>query len=133
MIIAVDFDGTIVDHAYPEIGEDNPMALYWMKRWTELGAKIILWTMRSSGPGEYGDPLQEAVDYLKLNRVELFGINENPQQKEWTESNKAYAQVYVDDAAFGCPMHKPDGFNRHAVDWSVVGPQIETLLLRKAS
>lgn len=118
MIICVDFDGTIVDHAYPDIGSDNPGALEWMKRWQDAGAAIILWTMRS------GVELQQAVDYLLKEGVEPYGVNENPDQSSWSSSPKAYGHIYVDDAAFGCPLHQRAYFNRPAVDWSIVGPVI---------
>ena len=51
--IAVDFDGTIVDHVFPEIGAAVPGAFKWLKRFKEAGATLILWTMRSDGPGSW--------------------------------------------------------------------------------
>ena len=56
MFIAIDFDGTIVDHRFPEIGKPVPGAFEWMKKFKEAGAKLILWTMRSDGQanGENG-------------------------------------------------------------------------------
>ena len=96
-----------------------------MKKWQAKGAKIILFTMRSDGQ-QYGDVLTQAVEYLKENDVELFGINRNPTQDEWTASPKAYGHVYVDDAAFGCPLHHPEGFRKKCVNWSQVGPWIES-------
>ncbi len=103
MYICVDFDGTIVDHAYPDIGNQVPEAIYWLKRLQMLGGRIILFTMRSDQ--EDGDPLlREAVDYLRYNGIHLYGINRNPDQDDWTTSPKAYGHVYVDDAAIGCPL-----------------------------
>lgn len=123
MYICVDFDGTIVDHTYPSIGETVPHALYWMHEWHKAGASLILFTMRS------GNELDEAVDYIHNNNVTLFSININPTQHTWTGSPKAYAQVYVDDAAFGCPMIELPEFNRPCVDWSIVGPSIHNRLI----
>lgn len=110
MIIAVDFDGTIVTHEYPKIGRPVPDALDTLKTLNNLGHKIILWTMRS------GQQLDEAVQYLKDNDVDIWGINENPDQKSWTNSPKQYAQIYIDDAALGCPLVESEG-ERPYVDW----------------
>jgi hypothetical protein len=118
MYICVDFDGTVVDHRYPDIGRPAPEAIEHLKDWVAKGAKIILFTMRS------GEELAEAAQYLKKAGVELFGVNRNPTQDKWTESPKAYGQLYVDDAAFGCPLIQPIGFARPCVDWSIVGPQV---------
>lgn len=117
MIIAVDFDGTIVKHEYPKIGEPIPGALEWIKRWGKAGAKIILWTMRS------GIYLTEAVEYLENNGITLYGVNDNPHQRYWTSSPKAYANLYVDDAAYGCPLSK-NGSERPYVNWDVIGQPI---------
>ena len=125
--ICVDFDGTIVDHCYPDIGVPVPGAIEWMRRWVDGGAKIILYTMRADG-NSAGPVLTEAVDYLRECGVELYGINRNPDQDEWSASPKAYGQIYVDDSAFGCPMIHPGGFNQPCVDWSKVGPQVEKAL-----
>jgi hypothetical protein len=114
LIIAVDFDGTIVTHKYPQIGNPAPLAIEILKRLQEAGHKIILWTMRS------GDKLDEAVAYLKENGIEPWGINMNPDQAKWTSSNKAYAQVYIDDAAFGCPCFFDAESQRQVVNWAAI-------------
>jgi hydroxymethylpyrimidine pyrophosphatase-like HAD family hydrolase len=118
MIICVDFDGTIVDHRYPDIGPPAPGALECMKDLAANGAKLILFTMRS------GETLDQAVAYLAENGVTLYGVNTNPNQKHWTESPKVYGQVYIDDAAFGCPVTAVPGFHRPCVDWSIVREQL---------
>lgn len=128
MYISVDFDGTIVDHRFPYIGEPVPLALTWLKRWHELGAKLILFTMRSDG-AKHGSVLSEAVAYLEKQGVQLYAINQNPDQKEWSVSPKPYAHLYIDDSAFGCPLIQPSGFARQCVDWSRVGPVVESLIL----
>ena len=130
MYICVDFDGTIVDHAFPAIGLPVPGAIDWMKMWQLYGAKIILFTMRSDGQ-ESGDVLSHAVDYLKASGIELFGVNHNPDQASWSTSPKAYGVVYVDDAAAGCPLTKIHGFERNCVDWSVIGPMVHHMLLER--
>jgi len=128
MYICVDFDGTIVDHRFPYIGEPVPLAIKWLKHWHKLGAKLILFTMRSDG-AKYGNVLSEAVEYLEEHGVQLYAINENPDQKEWSISPKVYAHIYIDDTAFGCPLIQPSGFMRRCVDWANVGPKVEALIL----
>ncbi len=128
MYLCVDFDGTIVDHAFPEIGKPAPGAVKWLHRLHRQGAKIILFTVRSNGQ-YYGDVLNDALRYLKKNKIVLFGINNNPDQLQWSNSPKPFGHFYIDDAAFGCPLIFPKGFNRQCVDWSKVGPAIESRLL----
>ena len=128
MDICVDFDGTIVDHRFPEIGKPVPEAIKWLKRIHQAGGKLILYTMRSDSE-RMGNLLSQAVEYLKSEGVELFGINNNPTQASWTSSPKVYGELYIDDAAFGCPLIKPKGFARPCVDWKKVGPQVEHICL----
>ena len=123
MEICIDFDGTIVKHEFPLVGKPNPNAIEWIKKFQEAGAKIILFTMRSD-EGRLGPTLTHAVDYLKENEVELYGVNENPTQKGWTSSPKAYGQLYIDDAASGCPLMHPKNGGRPYVDWGIVGPKV---------
>lgn len=117
MIFAVDFDGTCVEHRYPEIG-NSIGAESVLKCLVDSGHKIILYTMRSHKPYEGRDLLQEAVDWFKDNGIELYGVNENPSQKEWTDSPKPYANYYIDDSALGCPL-TIGGFSGrpYYVDW----------------
>ena len=131
MYICIDFEGTIVDHRYPEIGEPVPMAVKWLLRLQDSGARLILFTMRSDDP-RFGNLLTDAVQYLENNGVKLYGINANPEQKAWTSSPKAYAHIYVDDSAFGCPLIQPKGFARPCVDWKKVGPQLEHMCLSQS-
>ena len=120
-IIAVDFDGTIVSHMYPKIGVDNPNAIRVLKKLIEQGHQLILWTMRS------GDKLQEAVDYCASKGITFWGINQNPAQSEWTDSPKAYAPIYIDDAALGCPTLWDESTARPIVNWR----DVEAILIRK--
>ena len=112
MIIAVDFDGTCVKHAYPKIGEDIG-AVPVLKEFIRRGHRLILNSMRSD------QLLDEAVQWFKNNGIELYGVNHNPDQDNWTNSTKTYAQIYIDDAALGCPTSY-DGINRPYVDWRTV-------------
>lgn len=109
-IIGLDFDGTVVTHRYPDVGEDIG-AVPVLKELAENGHKFILFTMRSSKNGT----LDDAVNWFKENEIPLYGVNSNPTQSSWTDSPKAYCQVYIDDAAMGIPK-KFDG-QRKYVDW----------------
>ena len=120
-IIAVDFDGTIVAHAYPAIGREVPNAIRVLKKLQEQGTQLILWTIRS------GDRLDEAVRYCEKKGITFWGINQNPAQSEWTDSPKAYASIYIDDAALGCPTLWDEGTQRRMVNWR----DIEAILIRK--
>jgi hypothetical protein len=113
MEIAIDFDGTCVSHEYPKIGKDIG-AVSVLKRLMESGNQLILFTMRS------GKELQEAVDWFADNDLILYGIGYNPTQREWSKSNKCYAQLYIDDAALGCPLIYSSLEERPFVDWESV-------------
>ena len=118
MYIAVDFDGTCVTHDYPRIGKEIG-ATKVLKHLVEAGHKLILNTMRS------GKELQDAIHWFNKNEIELYGVNENPIQKHWTTSPKVYAHMYIDDAAFGCPLlNVPDFSDRPFVDWDSVWRQL---------
>lgn len=119
MIIAIDFDGTIVDHAYPKIGEPVPKALDTIHALQALGHDLILFTMRSE------THLDDAVQYLEAAGIKMWGINENPDQHKWSKSRKVYAQMYIDDAALGCPMQVIEGFERACVDWIKVAKHFQ--------
>lgn len=67
-----------------------------------------------------GDTLENAVKWFADNGIELWGVNRNPDQYKWTGSPKVYAQLYIDDAALGCPLIKPMNGKRPYVDWSLV-------------
>lgn len=112
MIIAIDFDGTCVKHAYPQIGEDIG-AVPVLKEMVRNGHKLVLNTMRSR------QLLDDAVQWFRDNGIELYGTNHTPRQETWTESPKTYAQLYIDDAALGCPTVMDDS-GRVYVDWRIV-------------
>lgn len=130
MIIAVDFDGTCVTHEFPYVGKEIGAAEV-LKELTDKGHKIILFTMRSH-PNEINqnrtldgniinnDALQDAIDWFKKHDIPLFGVNENPTQKDWTSSPKPYAHIYIDDAALGVPLKQDSLSERPYVDWDIV-------------
>lgn len=132
MVINVDFDGTVVKHAYPEIGGEVG-SVPVLKRIVNNGHKLILFTMRD------GKELEDAVNWFKSNDIPLYGIQTNPTQKEWTSSPKAYAQLMIDDSALGCPI-KYDKIlvgdalmkvGRPYVDWLRVEEELEKLGILK--
>lgn len=118
--IAIDFDGTVVHHEFPEVGQDVPGAADVLRELAHAGHNLILWTMRSDGR-ESGDFLAPAVDWFHQRGIPLYGVQVNPTQHHWTGSPKAFAHLYIDDAGLGCPLLpaiKPDG--RPYVDWVAV-------------
>lgn len=133
MIIAIDFDGTCVTHEFPRVGKDIG-AVPVLKELIENGCQFILNTMRSDNRGSEHNmhPLSDAVNWFYRNDIPLYGINTNPTQKEWTGSPKAYVQLYIDDAALGCPLVYPaDG--RPFVDWMQVAEwlRVQGIIKRK--
>ena len=121
MFIAVDFDGTCVTHEYPEVGKDIGAAPV-LRKLVDAGHKIILNTMRS------GKELEDAEHWFKLNNIHLFGSNINPTQKSWTDSPKVYANLYIDDAALGCPLIIDRNFsNRPYVDWEAIDVYLKSM------
>ncbi len=118
LIVAIDFDGTCVTHEYPKVGRSIG-AEKVLRRLVDEGAKLILWTMRSDGC-EHGNMLTDAVNWFKERDIPLFGIQRNPTQDSWTSSPKAYAKIYIDDAALGCPLRNGFKDERPFVDWDKV-------------
>jgi len=110
MIISIDFDGTCVTHAYPDVGDDIgavPVLLDLQKK----GHRLILSTMRS------GRLLARAVFWFNENGISLCGLNLNPWQRTWTDSPKVYADLYIDDAGLGIPLVKLSNRSHPYVDW----------------
>lgn len=117
-LIAIDFDGTCVTHEFPLIGSDIGAAKI-LKELIACDHQLILFTMRSDG--DTGTYLADALKWFHDNNIPLYGIQTNPTQHEWTSSPKAYAELYIDDAALGCPiMIDPSKGLRPFVDWEAV-------------
>lgn len=100
MIIAVDFDGTIVEHKYPEIGKEKPFAIQTLKRLQAERHMLILWTVRE------GKLLDEAVDFCRKRGLEFYAVNANnpDEQKKDSQSTpcrKLRADLYIDDCNIG--------------------------------
>jgi hypothetical protein len=109
LFLAIDFDGTIVEHQFPRIGTILPDAKETINRLYEEGHKIIIWTCRNNTePSHYPDPnweqapLTEVVNFLRRNGIKFHSINENhPDIGFWLESRKVFADVYIDDRNLG--------------------------------
>ena len=98
MIIAVDFDGTIVEHKYPEIGKEIPFATSTLRMLAEQRHQIILWTVRR------GELLEEAVEWCRERGVEFYAVNKNFPE-ESVDNNGGYckinAELFIDDRNLG--------------------------------
>jgi hypothetical protein len=96
--IAVDFDGTIVESKYPEIGKPKMFAFETMKRLQDKGYLLILWTFR------YGKELDEAVEFCKSKGIEFYAVNQSFPGEEYIEKNmsrKIDADIFIDDRNVG--------------------------------
>lgn len=106
MLIAIDFDGTIVKHAFPRIGEPMPRAFEVIKRLKEAGHKLILWTCREDeGFNINRQYLSDAVKFCKENGVEFDAVNETIQGEEFRDpkydQRKPYCHLFIDDRNLG--------------------------------
>lgn len=95
MIIAVDFDGTIVEHRYPDIGREKPFAIETLKKLTEEQHRLILWTVRK------GKLLQEAVDFCRTRGLDFYAVNRNFPEENEPEERKLRADLWIDDRNLG--------------------------------
>jgi len=99
MTIAVDFDGTIVEHRYPEIGREIPFATDTLKMLINDRHKLILWSVRE------GKLLEDAVEWCRARGVEFYAINkdfpEEDVEKNMHFSRKLKADVWIDDRNVG--------------------------------
>lgn len=97
LIIAIDFDGTIVEDAYPKIGKERIFAFETLKRLQNDGHRLILWTYRS------GKKLDEAVQFCKDNGIVFYAVNESfpGEQLDNKRSRKINADLFIDDRNIG--------------------------------
>lgn len=100
MIIAVDFDGTIVEHKYPKIGKEKPFAIDTLRKLASEGHKIVLWTARE------GDLLDDAIAFCKDRGLTFYAVNGDTPSGGLTFQNKVsttklIADVYIDDRNLG--------------------------------
>lgn len=96
-ILAIDFDGTIVENRYPGIGKPMLFAFETLKKLQEEGHILILWTYRS------GKSLEEAVEFCKKNGIEFYAINKSYPEEEYSDkiSRKVNADIFIDDRNIG--------------------------------
>ena len=95
-IYAVDFDGTLCENAWPDIGKPNHSLISTLKKAREKGDKVILWTCRTA------DRLDDAIAWCKEQGLEFDAVNENLPEiigQFGTESRKVFADIYIDDKA----------------------------------
>ena len=104
MVIAVDFDGTIVEYKYPEIGKEKPFAIQTLRTLQREGNKIILFTSRE------GELLDDAVAFCHERGLDFFAVNSNqPANALFTrQTSKVIADVYIDDKNLGGLPEWPD-------------------------
>jgi hypothetical protein len=112
MKIAVDFDGTIVEHRYPAIGEEKLFAFDTLKQLQKLGHQLVLWTFR------HGKELNEAVDYCKKNGVVFYAVNKSYPEESFDAENmsrKLDVDLFIDDRNIG-------GFPGWSEIWQLLNP-----------
>jgi hypothetical protein len=99
MIIAVDFDGTIVEHKYPAIGEEIPFAIETLKMFRQDGHRIILWSVRE------GELLDDAVNWCRERGLEFYAVNRDYPEETMDNnphwSRKLKVDVFIDDRNIG--------------------------------
>lgn len=109
MRIAVDFDGTIVEHQFPRIGRPIANAIEVLKKLNASGHTLIMWTYR------HGETLEDAVQYCKSNGIEFYAINTSEPNEVWKDGiNRLIdADVFIDDRNVGGLM-----------DWALVEKEL---------
>ena len=99
MIIAVDFDGTIVEERYPEIGKEKPFAIATLKQLLNEGHLLCLWTARE------GELLQDAVEWCRERGIEFYAVNsdypDDESAAEYIKSRKLKVDIFIDDRNIG--------------------------------
>ena len=93
-IYAIDFDGTLCEKKYPDIGTKKESNIQFVKNLKDEGHQIVLWTCRKD------DKLQAAVDWCADEGIEFDAVNENLSdiiEKYGGDSRKIHADFYVDD------------------------------------
>ena len=98
MHIAVDFDGTIVEHRYPEIGREIPFAVDTLKALIDDGHRHILWSVRE------GRLLDEAVEWCRKRGIEFYAVNKDFPEESTEDrqySRKLKVDMFIDDRNVG--------------------------------
>lgn len=95
-IIAVDFDGTLCESNWPDLGIPNLELIRYLKDERHRGTRLILWTCRT------GDRLEVAVNWCQQHGLQFDAVNENlPEVISYfgRDSRKIFAHEYIDDYA----------------------------------
>lgn len=110
--IAVDFDGTVVEHKYPAIGQEMDFAFATLKALQKKGHRLILWTIRE------GELLEEAVAYCRQHGVEFYAVNRSYPEEEYDrmDSRKIMVDLFIDDRNVG-------GFPGWPAIWQMLHPE----------
>lgn len=97
LTIAVDFDGTIVENKYPEIGKPRLFAFEAMLKLQEEGHRLILWTYRS------GKKLEDAIEFCENRGITFYAVNKSYPEEDFDEniSRKILADIFIDDRNYG--------------------------------
>ncbi len=93
-ILAVDFDGTIVEDKYPSIGKPMIFAFETLLQLQKDGHRLILWTYR------HGKKLDDAVNFCKENGIEFYAVNSSYLEEDFDPkqaSRKINADIFIDD------------------------------------
>lgn len=126
MTIAVDFDGTIVEHRYPAIGKERPFATVTLRRLADEGHRLILWSVRE------GKLLDEAVEWCKERGVTFYAVNRDFEEEDGTGrdfSRKIKADLFIDDRNVGglpdwgtiyTLVHSRKTWEQHLIDEDLV-------------
>jgi hydroxymethylpyrimidine pyrophosphatase-like HAD family hydrolase len=111
MKIAVDFDGTIVEHEYPDIGKEKLFAFETLHELQKKNHQLILWTVRM------GKDLDDAVQFCREKGIEFYAVNKNYPEEVYDEtfSRKIQADIYIDDRNIG-------GFPGWSEVWQMLNP-----------
>ncbi len=119
LIIAIDFDGTIVEHCYPAIGRTRPFAFQTLKALQADGHRLILWSHRA------GQKLEEAVKFCSSHGIEFYAVNKNYPEEVWdeNESRKILADIYIDDRNLG-------GLPSWGEIYNIISPEKEVVVLK---
>ena len=113
--LAIDFDGTIVEDAYPSIGKPKIFAFETLKKLQSEGYRLILWTYR------HGKALEEAVEFCRKNGIEFYAVNSSFEGEifdDETQSRKIDADLFIDDRNLG-------GFPGWGEIYNIISERIE--------
>lgn len=123
LFLGVDFDGTIVEEAFPSIGKINHKVVELMALAKAKGHVVIVWTARS---GKYE---QEAREFLDDNNIPYNFINENPEDsfaQRGEQGRKLFCHYYIDDRAVHVSdiqkvfdiLHKDEVTKKAKLNWT---------------